>query len=126
LVEVLAFLLLRERLPSFSLSLLNLTNVLTITNNNPASSKRPKRAYFPPAENNAITNERKIYAPTKEAMIWNIHLIFFERSSLKIGYLPDLISLVGIDVTLSHAFSTLITLCLYSSFTFDFRYSMME
>jgi len=59
-------------------------------------------------------------------MIWNIHLIFFERSSLKIGYLPDLTSLVGIHVTPSGAFSTLITLCPYSSFTFDFRYSMME
>jgi hypothetical protein len=89
---------------------LNLTNVLTITNNNPASSKRPKRAYFPPAENNAITNERKIYAPTKEAITWKIHLIFFERSSLKIDYLPDLPSLVGIDVTPSDAFSILITL----------------
>ena len=69
---------------SFALSLLNLTNVLTITINSPTVSKRPKRAYFPPAENNAITNERKIYAPAKEAIIWNINLIFFEMSSLKL------------------------------------------
>jgi len=74
---------------SFSLNLLNLTNALTITNNNPARSKRPKRVYLPPAENNAITNERKIYAPINEAMIWNIHLIFLERSSLKTGYLHN-------------------------------------
>jgi len=53
----------------FSLSLLNLTNALRITNNNPARSNRPKRAYLPPAENNAISNDKKIYAPTKEAMI---------------------------------------------------------
>ena len=76
-----------ERLPSCSLSLLNLTNALTITNNNPARSKRPKRAYRPPAENSAIINERKIYAPIREAMIWNIHLIFLTRSALKIRYL---------------------------------------
>jgi hypothetical protein len=106
----LPFLPLWERLPSFALSLLNLTNVLTIINNNPANRRRPKRAYFPPAENNAITNERKIYAPTKEAITWKIHLIFFERSSLKIGYLPDLPSLAGIDGTLSRTFSFLITL----------------
>jgi hypothetical protein len=53
----------------FSLRLLNLRNALRITNNNPPKSKMPKRVYLPPAENNAIINDKKIYAPTKEAMI---------------------------------------------------------
>ncbi len=95
--SVLRFLPLWERLLLVALSLLNLTNALTITNNRPPKSKRPKRAYLPPAENNTITSERKIYAPINEARIWNIHLIFRERSSLKIKYLPRFFSFFAQD-----------------------------